>query len=177
MLLDRARHNVKVARHGCGGCNGNGKTKPAPVSLVPVDAKDPVYPRGFHAYRWLERHLLNARNVGIWRTLGSIGAGLVLKLLVLAWKARLVVYWRMSKPVSDQVYRIRDEHCADCEFQSEVEDGRFPDRPSRYCEACTCPHSVWAEVTCKNRREGHNCPHGKHPGSRPDLKPRCMAGG
>lgn len=76
----------------------------------------------------------------------------------LAWKARLVLHWRMSRRVDLQTFVDRETACADCDHAEDTESGK-------YCKACGCAKWKWSELSVKNTREAHNCPLGRHAGS------------
>ena len=74
------------------------------------------------------------------------------------WRVRLFFLWLMSPRVDDATFRAREGVCDGCE-KLQRSNG------ARYCGACGCPKWRFSELSRKNRRLGHNCPLGKHPGS------------
>jgi hypothetical protein len=114
---------------------------------------------GEGVYQWFMRLFGMIQQVGLLRTLSGLVAQLFIATFRYAWKARLVMHWRLSPQVTQEVYTARQAVCATCD-SLEKEDG------GSYCKSCGCRHWAWSELSVKNTREGHRCPLGKHEGSK-----------
>lgn len=122
--------------------------------------------RGERTYRFLLRLFATIQHVGLLRSI-SLWAMEGLRYIVeQAWKARLVAHWRLSPPIDEAEYDERETICRSCPHEVRVLDVRKPDGLGRYCGACGCRKWKWSELRTKNKRRGHNCPEGKHRGSK-----------
>lgn len=121
--------------------------------------------RGERAFEYVYSRCDDVYRLGLIRAITRQLAGWAMVAWATAWRARKVWYWRWSPLVTAERYAERNVTCEACERQNVVRDGRYGDRPSRYCKSCGCPASRWSELTVKNTREGHLCPRGLHEGS------------
>lgn len=135
--------------------------------------------RGNRLFSVLGQTLHVVHKEGFLRALGFSGGMFGLWALNLAWKARLVWYWRWSPLRTEAEYAACDANCLACPHQKvkplpsdawgKLFAFLFPG--GRFCEQCSCWDWRWAELTVKNTHEGHICPRGKHPGQTPMPMP------
>lgn len=122
-----------------------------------VESSVPIAkPWHWHVFWYVRAFLLHA-------TLRSV-VGAVVKYslrLPLAWlweHGYLLVTTVLSRNVSEEVYHARMTICVEC-------SQGVPRAGYLYCRACGCPSWRGARLGYKNRKAGHNCPLGLHPGS------------
>ncbi len=102
--------------------------------------------------------------VGLWRAIGYTAARWVLWFVVIYPKMRFACTALVRGRVGDEEFMERMAICLKC--PSLATKGDY-----QYCGACGCPKWVGARLVNKNKRRGHNCPTGLHPGSIPYRAP------
>jgi hypothetical protein len=136
--------------------------------LKPASPTDRLF--GFRLFDLAYRVVETVHAKGLFRACSYVASALIMVVLAYAWKARKFLHWRLSRKISMLAYWVRDGICRKCEGQRVVHDGRYADRESRYCIPCGCNHNRWSELTVKNTRRGHICPHLRFPEQAEQLK-------
>lgn len=120
--------------------------------------------RMVYVYSWIRMYF------DVWKSQGWLRAtSMFLAMIpqaVLDWcfKAFLFVRWRLSRVADEETQLRRNEICGACR-ELDYDRGGPGGAERWFCKACGCPRTATAELHNKNRRVGHNCPLGLHPGS------------